>query len=152
MSTFASRNAAASLCVARLAGHRTGYRVLNGEAAGMGAEEQAFRYRMHELAGEVQQLRLMSGEEDRFTTGLADLWKRIYDLHEYFGKSNRIDDMIGLLMMARKEWRGIALTPGQLVVVQECLSRMAVEILTEDLMLDLGRKLEAAGVDLNSGF
>jgi hypothetical protein len=113
----------------------------------MGADEQAFRYRMHELAGEVQQLKQMCGEDDRYTAGLADLWKRIYDLHEYTAKSNRIDDLIMLLMMARKEWRGLPLEPEKLAVLQECLSRMARDPHTEELIHDLGDRLEAAGVD-----
>jgi hypothetical protein len=147
MSTIASRTAFADLAVARLTGHREGYRVLNGEAAGMSVEEQAFRYRMHELAGEVQLLRQMCGEADRYAAGLADLWMRIYGLHEYAAKSNRLDDLIMLLMMARKEWRSVPVEPEKLAVLQECLGRMARELHTEELTQDMGDMLEAGGVD-----
>lgn len=152
MSTFASRTANAPLCVARLVGHREGYRLLNGDAQGMSADEQAFRYRMHELVGEARLLTEMVGANNRYAAGLADLWERIYGLHECAGKSNRTDDLIMLLMMARKEWRGRPLDAKKLAVLQECLSRMAKEPFTADLIDKLGEKLETAGVDLNSGF
>jgi hypothetical protein len=118
----------------------------------MSPVEQEFRYRMHELAGEAQQLGELLREGNGFFAGLADLWKNIYGLHEYADKSDRMDDMIMLLMMARKEWRGMEIKAEQLDAVQECLNRMATEPHTQKLMLELGKKLKRAGVDLNSGF
>jgi hypothetical protein len=148
----ATRNALSSLPLARMAGHRRGYRVLNGGVPGMSSQEQEFRYRMHELSGEVQQLLRCGPEDESRLAGAGDLWRHVYGLHEFFGNSNRMDDMIGLLMMARKEWRGRELESAKLEALRECFDAISTQPHTASLMLELGEGLEREGVDMNSGF
>ena len=67
-------------------------------------------------------------------------------------RSNQIDDTIGLLLMERKAWLREVPEVARLVLLRDGLDAMARQPHTVDLMLDLGEKLEAAGVDLKAGF
>jgi hypothetical protein len=154
MSSLLSRIQSCKYAVARMSGHRAGYRLLNGTLGGMSPLEKDFRYRMHELCGAAEQAVLSKEDQSGLKLGQMELWKSIYGLHEFFGKSNRIDDLIGLLLMARKAWLREPPTVARLELLRDCLDAMAreQEPRTVDLMLDLGEKLEAAGVDLKAGF
>jgi hypothetical protein len=145
-----ARTSFSTMPLARMAGHRKGYRVLNGDAQGTSPLEREFRYRMHELCGEALQAGQSVSEAERLAC-LGDLWKHIYGLHEFFGQSNRVDDLITLLMMSRREWRGLVLDPEKVDVLRKCLDAMATRPHTTELMIELGNELESAGVDLNSG-
>jgi len=138
--------------LACMAGHREGYRQLNGGVAGMSSLERDFRYRMHELCGAAQQTVALAEDSNVFQTELRALWRSIYGLHEFFGKSNRVDDLITLLLMTRKAWLKEPPQAGQVAALRDCLNEMASNAPTTELMLALGRKLDAAGVDLKSGF
>ncbi|MES2706579.1 MAG: hypothetical protein V4726_08250 [Verrucomicrobiota bacterium] len=138
--------------LACMAGHREGYRQLNGGVGGMSSLEKDFRYRMHELCGLARETENVSENTRLFQSGLRDLWRSIYGLHEFFGKSNRVDDLIHLLIITRKAWLREPLDAARLKALRECLNRMATEPHTVEGMLILGRELEAAGVDLKSGF
>jgi hypothetical protein len=152
MSSLLSRIQSCKYAVARMSGHRAGYRLLNGGVSGMSALEKDFRYRMHELREQANQAVLSQGDQAGLKQGQMELWRSIYGLQEFFGKSNRIDDLIGLLLMARKAWLREAPDVARLGLLRDCLDAMARQPHTVDLRLDLGVKLEAAGVDLKAGF
>lgn len=149
----ATRTSLSTLPLARMAGHRKGYRVLNGDAPGMSAQEQEFRYRMHELSGEAQQLMQCAEDSPEYCAGLQDLWNHIAGLHGYMKQSRRMDEMLTQLMLVRKVWRLKTMPHADLAVLRECIDRMAEEQPhTIELTVALGRRLRAAGVDVKMGF
>lgn len=138
--------------LARMTGHRKGYRVLNGEAAVMSAQEQEFRYRMHELSGEAQQLGQCAEDSAEYIFGQNDLWSHIAGLHGYMQHTRRMDEMLAQLMLVRKVYKLEVISHAKLAVLRECLDRMAEEPHCMDLTVALGRRLRAAGVDVKMGF
>jgi hypothetical protein len=137
--------------LARMKGHREGYRAMNGESSGMNPLVRDFRYRMHELCGEARRI-AESGLAEERSAGLGELWRHIYGLHEFFGKSPLVDDLIGLLIMARKEWKGLALEQEKVELLRDCLNAMGSQEPAEAVRLEWSRKLRRAGVDMNSEF
>lgn len=152
MSAILFRTKSDSFTLACMKGHRAGYRELNGGVKGMSGHERDFRYRMHELCGAAQHSINGPDGEMLLKAGWVEIWRSIYGLHEFFGKTNRIDDLIGLLLMARKAWLREVPDAARLELLRDSLDAMARQPHTVDLMLDLGEKLETAGVDLKSGF
>ena len=110
-----------------------------------------FRYRMNELCGEAREIARAATEEER-SAGMGELWSHIYGLHEFFGKSDAVDDLIGLLIMARKEWKGLMLEKEKVELLRDCLDAMGSQEPTAALAREWSKKLRAAGVDMNSGF
>jgi hypothetical protein len=147
----ATRTSLSTLALARMTGHREGYRTLNGDSPGMSPLERDFRYRMNELCGEAREIAKAIAEEER-SAGMDELWSHIYGLHEFFGKSDAVDDLIGLLVMARKEWKGLMLEKEKVELLRDCLNAMGSNEPTAALAREWSKKLRAAGVDMNSGF
>lgn len=154
MSPLLSRTKSCGFTLLRMKGHREGYRELNAEEDGMSRNDRDFRYRMHELCGAIRQVLAGPDSGSLLKAAWVELWKSIHGLHEFFGKSNRIDDLISLLLVARKAWLREAPDVVRLELLRDCLDAMAREPQPRkvDLMLTLGAKLKAAGVDLHSAF
>ncbi len=148
----ATRTSLSTMPLARMAGHRKGYRVLNGDTPGMSPQEQEFRYRMHELSGEAQQLGQCVEDTPAYSAGQQDLWNHIAGLHGCMQHTSRMDIMLTQLMLVRKVWKLKVMPPAELAVLRECLNRMASEPHTMDLTVALGHRLCDAGVDVKMGF
>lgn len=147
-----SRTTLSSMPLARMSGHRHGYRVLNGEVPGMSRAEQDFRYRMHELSGETHRLELLEEACAAYAAGLEDLWNHVADLHGYMRQSSRMDQLLTMLMQCRRVWRAKRMPHQELSALQDCLGLMATAAHDTKLIRSLSQRLLDAGVDVNQGF
>lgn len=117
-----------------------------------------FRRTMRALQGELQYCAgpEVSGEER--TACLKDVWERIYGLHVFFTASAReaaairVNELITLLLLTRRQWRGKTVSAEQLMALAGCLKKMADENHTQELIRQLYKALEASGVDVRAGF
>ena len=152
MITTAARTKVYTMPLARMSGHRNGYRVLNGGVPGSSVFEQEFRYRMHELCGAADRLELMATDSDEYAENVRQFWSTIAGLHGYMKHTARMDEMLTFLMMARKVWKRGVIPHRELKVLRECMNRMAKEEHAVKLTTSLGRQLLDAGVDVRMGF
>ncbi len=107
------------------------------------------------LRAELDRMRREAAEgaaQGDVTTAALRLWKSVHGLHAHFGKSDRADDLIGSLLMAKREWSDGPLPPGAFDVVLGCLEQMVREPHTAELVRTIDVQLAGAGVDLRGGF
>jgi hypothetical protein len=152
MTATLSRTASFAPRLARMIGHAGFEKNANGRLAGYSPLEKTFRDEMAQLNREFIEL----DQAMKVARGAKELEEGIWDhmagWHTIFGQSDRLDDLLILLLVTRE-----ARLAGELKVLPvkeltECSYRMAFDPHSPSLRTELSRKLRQAKVDLNRGF
>jgi hypothetical protein len=137
--------------VGRMAGHAQGVQRMNGRLTECTGVEREFREEMLGLLGELMLLE-NQGDEAMRACLESEIWEHIAGLHCVFGRSDLVDDLVGLLILTREAKIAGDIPGVPLPELRECVGRMAEEKPTPQLSRECSRKLRSAGVDMNRGF
>lgn len=110
-----------------------------------------FRQMVARLRGEVSLLLALPGGPEHSRHTVAEFWRNVAGLREFFGINSGISQIVSMLRTARFCWLDRDTSRDMLRVMSECLQAIAIHAAyTDEFADEIGDRLEEAGVDLNA--